>query len=479
MSRLLNSQSIEKSRLDYAGKLSIYTFLSLLLLQCLLCVFSKNRGSCSFAIWFNISYLQVIHWINFINIDADSEFEAFFTEFSVIFRPFKLGSVCSDEEIQESSYKAVKISSNGFINNAKELLIVYGTVLFLCFVAFVGYYKLKIEFFERFIKLIKYSVIIRLHLLVLLDFMVFSMINIKFFSGNSECSSINLVFAIVFLIIAGGFVLIIPMIFKRMITTDLETHIDTLFQPFETLFGEFVSTSNIIKLQYYSIYIIYRLVLSFSLVYLSYSPTVQLFMITTFQVLMRNSYTVLYILKIDPYKHKSDKITAIISESLTLALFILFFVRYMSLGDAANYYISVFSILIIWATEICIMIRFIFAFKRSEPLNEATQALPSSETSKNIESEKNEKFADKTKVRDDERSQELNEVIARNNSSVSYLSNNKSQTRKFNLNEFTVKASNNNSALVSRQLHMNQTRNRLDTDEPKTLFYKLEKKSNN
>lgn len=282
----LRDSELDMSRLSLTGKITMYSFLSFLFLMFITAIILKNRGKCLYAVWHNISFLTLIHWIPLINIDNNSEFESFFSEIAVIFRPFSLPSICSDEPIEAGAYKSLNIDSNGFINNAKEMLLIYFAVLTFCImILLISKYKSS-ETIEKIKKQVKYSAIIRLHLLLYLDFMTFSMINVYFYSGKNTCSTINLGFSLFFLIMGGCWILAIPVIIKVKMIRDRESHHDVLFESIGTIVNEFKPCFQTLKYQFYTIFLLYRFSLSFCLVILPNSPSVQLFIIAVFQAII-------------------------------------------------------------------------------------------------------------------------------------------------------------------------------------------------
>jgi hypothetical protein len=289
MERNLRDLSTDKRQLKILGEITTYTFLGIIILMCFICLIFKNRGQCSYAIWQNIAYLQLIHWINLINIESNSEFEVFFKELAVIFRPFQMKGFCSDDHISDHTYKAMQIDSHGFINNSKELLFIYVLVLLFCFIVFLGKNCSKSLELAACFKMVKYSTLIRLHLLMLMDFMVYSLINIYYFTGESDCSTVNLILSIIFLVISGFWLVWIPFMINRKLMNSLNMRYDVIFESIETLSGEFQASFKTVNYQYYSIYLLYRFSVSFCLVVLGKSRSVQLFTISSFQLILSNS----------------------------------------------------------------------------------------------------------------------------------------------------------------------------------------------
>ena len=365
MERNLRDQSMDKDMLEAVGTITMYFFLSIIAIKCLACILTKNRGQCSYAIWQNIAFLQLIHWMNLINIDSHSEFEAFFKELSVIFRPLQVHNICFDNEISDSTFKAMKIKSNSFMNNTKEILIVYGAVMGFCLVITIGKYLSKEGKFDELFKVVKYSTLIRLHMVLFMDFMTFSMINIYFYSGSSACSTVNLILSIIFLTIGGLCILTIPLIIKKRISNNLDNHYDVVFRSIETLVAEFQPTFQTVTYQYYTIYLLYRLSVSFALVVLNKSSSVQLFVISSFQLILSKLYLVFFIFKARPFRRRVDLLTNFISETFTLILFIFIGIRTLDLDYERKYYLTIFSVVTIWLTEICICIRFALNIRQS------------------------------------------------------------------------------------------------------------------
>lgn len=295
--RELTSQTLGMSEFGTLGKITIYLFLSVILLMFIFALATGNRGKCLFAVWHNISFITIIHWIALINIDDNSEFESFFEQIAIIFRPFSLPTLCEESPIDIHVYTTMKIYSNGLINNAKEILLLYFSVMLFCIgVIIAGKYS-DSETILNLKKKVKYSVIIRLHLIVFLDIMTFSMIDLYFYSDSTQCSGLNLAFSLFFLLMGCCWILMLPIIIKIQMNKDQENHHDIVFESIETIVQEFKPSFQTTKYQFYTIYLLYRFSLAFCLIMLPKSPSVQLFMIALFQTITRNFlHSFLYIL---------------------------------------------------------------------------------------------------------------------------------------------------------------------------------------
>ncbi|OMJ86563.1 hypothetical protein SteCoe_11921 [Stentor coeruleus] len=358
--RDLRNISDDISSFDLLGKVTTYSFLSVLIMMIIFASVTSNRGKCLYAVWHNIFFLTLIHWIPLINIDDYSELESFFSQIAIIFRLYELPSVCLDESIENQVYKSIRIKSNSFINNAKEILLLYFTVLLFCIAILILSKFNNSEIIQKLKKQVKYSIIIRLHLLVYLDLMTFSMINVYFYTGQNACSSVNLGLSLFFLVMGGSWIMIIPVIIKVKMNNDLESHHDKLFESIETIVNEFKPSFQVSKYQYYTICLLYRFSIAFCLVVLPESPSVQLFIIVAFQAFICIIYLVFYILLAKPFAQMKDSITVFISEFFCLILAIIIGIRSLeNISDNTKYYTSVLCIIIIWATEIVIIVRYV------------------------------------------------------------------------------------------------------------------------
>jgi len=255
------------------GKITVYTFLTFLLLTVLLAFFSKNRGKCSFAIWQNLLYIQLIRWLGLVNIDSDSELSSFFKEFTKILHPVRLSTICEDEELTSSSFHTMQIHSSGFLNNAKELLVVYVFILSVCLFTLTVNKFTSGKYFSEFIRLVKYSIVIRLHLLLFMDFLTMSMIDIKYFDETSACSTVNIALSVFFLALGLCMIIQIPLMVKKRLFGNLDTHHGVIFESISTIVEEFKPVFRVATYQYYTIFLLYRFSLAFSLVYLPSLPS--------------------------------------------------------------------------------------------------------------------------------------------------------------------------------------------------------------
>jgi hypothetical protein len=374
------------SNFNKLGQATIYTFLLILLITMILAVVTKNRGKCSYAIWQNISFFTIIHWIPLIKIDDYSEFESFFNQISGIFRPFRLPEICYDTSIDIRIYQIINIYSNGFINNSKEELIIYFSVLLICFSIILLEKFSKSEILAQLKARVKYSILIRLHLLIYLDFMTYSMINVYFYTGQGFCSYINLGLSLSFLIMGGCWIMVIPIAIKLKIIRDHESHHDVIFRTIDTLVEEFKPCFQTTKYQYYSIYLLYRFSLSFCLVVLSSSPSVQIFIIVVFQLIICKIYIVFYMICTNPYRHKRDTITVFLSEFLSFVLVFCIGIRSMnSLSEDNRYAMSCICVSLMWITEAVIVMRFILSitsktYLLQEDINSSPAIVPVTES---------------------------------------------------------------------------------------------------
>lgn len=361
--RLLGDEDFDKTHLEHIGKVTIYTFLVILLLTLLIMLFSKNRGQCSFALWQNIGFLQLIRWIGIISVDSNSEFESFFIGFNKYSSSIKLPTFCADHSLSEYHFQNIQINSTGFLNNAKEALIVYVFFMLICLYTIIANKLTSGQKYPDFIKTVKYSLLIRVHLLFLLDFVAYSMIDIYYYSELSACSLFNFGLSLIFLALNLFLVVKIPLEIKKRLNGSLDTHHDVQFEPILTVVQEFKPIFRVLYYQYYSIFLFYRLSLGFSLAVLNKSPSVQLFVLASFQLLMGKAYLVLYIGIARPFNRKSDLVTVFVSEFFLFALVVLFGFRMLEVGYDAKYSISIACVFLIWGSEAAILLRFFFAFR--------------------------------------------------------------------------------------------------------------------
>ena len=280
------SDDSRNSNFELAGSITIYTFLLILMIQLIISLIFRNRGQCSFAIWHNISYLTLIHWLPLIELNQDSELESFIKRIGIIFRPFELPSLCKGSEVTISSYNNIQIYSNGFINNSKELLLVYLVVLLYCFSIIIAGRYVNKPIIQRLKQEIKWNVLIRLHLILFLDFITFAVINIKFYSTGESCSEINLILSLFFIISGVAWIIFIPIMIKQRADRELDIEFLDAFKGITTLVYEFKPIFEVSKYQFYPLQLICRFSLAFSFVFLSSSQSVQLLLSSGFEIII-------------------------------------------------------------------------------------------------------------------------------------------------------------------------------------------------
>jgi hypothetical protein len=98
-------------------------------------------------------------------------------------------------------------------------------------------------------------------------------------------------------------------------------------------------------------------------------------MIASFQVMTSKEYLVFYILKVKPYKSRTDSFSVFACEFLSLILVIFIGIRSLDLGPNSKYYLSVFCVFLIWLTEAVIVGRFGFAILLRSENHTRTTAL--------------------------------------------------------------------------------------------------------
>ena len=151
----------------------------------------------------------------------------------------------------------------------------------------------------------------------------------------------------------------------KRITTNLDNHYEIVFKSIETLVAEFQPTFQTVTYQYYTIYLLYRLSVSFAIVVLNKTSSVQLFVISSFQLILSKLYLVFFIFKARPFRTRVDLLTNFISETLILILYIFIGIRTLDLDYERKYYLTVFSVVTIWLVEVCICIRFALNIRQS------------------------------------------------------------------------------------------------------------------
>jgi hypothetical protein len=204
----------------------------------------------------------------------------------VIFRPFELPEFCSDSEVTNKNFKRISINSSGFINNAKGHLIVYIFVLVCCISIFiVGKFSTR-PIVGKLKGHIKWNGFIRLHLVFYLDFITFAVIDINFYSEHGSCSAVNLVLSLIFIISGVVWIIFIPVAIKRRVDCSQRDDYLVVFQGINTLVDEFKPIYETTKYQFYTLSLACRFSLAFCLVFLASSPSVQLLMITGFELIM-------------------------------------------------------------------------------------------------------------------------------------------------------------------------------------------------
>lgn len=359
-SRSLLEDSSELSNYETVGTITIYTFLSILIIQLILIFLSSNRGNCSYAVWHNISYLTFVHWVPLINLNQNSTLESFFSKLALIFKPFELPTFCPDDPISNSSYNQIKINSSGFINNSKEIFLIYLFILACCIVILLleKYIKGK-PILEQMKQEIKWNVIVRLHIVVFLDFITYSAINMNFYTGDGACSSPNLIFSLFFIISGVVWIMFIPIAIKQKTDLMVEMHPSIAFRSISTLIEEFKEIYDNVKYQYYTLFLVYRYSLGLCLIFLHHSPAVQILMISGFQIIMSKCYLVTYVLLARPYKHLFEAVTVLLTDFLSLILIIVVGIRSMNgISEDFKKQSTIGCIVIIWATEAVICVRF-------------------------------------------------------------------------------------------------------------------------
>ena len=286
--RKLQDQMYSNSKFETIGRATRISFQIILLLQVIIGMSLKNKGNCFFSVWYNIGYFSIIHWMPMINLNSGTELKSFLNELSYLFKPFSLPEICQDETINDEQYKEFRIETSGFINNAKEIIILYLFCLFVCIIILATCKSSTSTFWKNLVDQIKWNAFIRLHLVVFLDFVTFSLINIYYFSGVSICSIANLSISLILIIVGGSWIALNPVWLKMKMNSNREEHHSVVFKQVSTLVNEFKPVFEISKYQFYTIFLLYRFSLALNFVLLSSSPSVQILLMSSFQVLISN-----------------------------------------------------------------------------------------------------------------------------------------------------------------------------------------------
>lgn len=286
--RKLQDQLHSNSKFEAVGRITRISFQIILLLQVIIGLSLKNKGNCFFSVWYNLGYFSIIHWMPMINLNSGTELKSLLDELSYLFKPFSLPELCPDETINDQQYKESRIETSGFINNAKELIILYFVCLFVCLIILATCKSSASTFWKSLADQIRWNAFIRLHLVVFLDFVTFSLINIYFFSGITICSVVNLSISLILLILGGSWIALNPVWLKMKMNANREQHHSIVFKEVSTLVNEFKPVFEISKYQFYTIFLLYRFSLALNFVLLSSSPSVQILLMSAFQVLISN-----------------------------------------------------------------------------------------------------------------------------------------------------------------------------------------------
>ena len=363
--RMLNT-SVRRYRYNFIGKITLRSFQSILLFQVLLALLFKNRRNCSFSIWYNITFFSMIHWISSINLPPNEDLDAFFRHISQILHSGIFPQICRDQTIESNNFKRTGIESSGFLSNSKDLLFPY---LFACCI--VGFLIL----FERIMKKDRiamdctWNFIIRINLLLYLEFITYGLINIYFFSEVNTCSIINLSLSVIFIILGFSWLIAHPIILNHYLCQSSSPEEFHSQESISTLTHEFKPLLQNSSHHYYTIFLIYRFLFSMSLVFLQNSPFTQVSLIFIFQIITSTYYVVVYIASTSPYQFKLDYFSVLASEFLLLLLIIFTAIRSLpALQGQAQEYIIMLSISILWLNELTILGRFILTIFSTPPV---------------------------------------------------------------------------------------------------------------
>lgn len=240
------------------------------------------------------------------------------------------------------------------------MFIIYLFILACCIgILILEKYKKGKPILEQMKQEIKWNVIIRLHIVVFLDFITYSAINLNFYSGNGECSAPNLIFSLFFIISGVVWIIFIPIAIKQKTDLVVEVHPTIAYRSISTLVDEFKDVYDNVKYQYYTLFLVCRFSLGLCLIFLHNSPAVQILMISGFQIIMSIFYLVIYVLIARPYKQVFEAVTVLLTDFFSLILVIIVGIRSMNgISETFKKQSTIACIIIIWASEAVICARF-------------------------------------------------------------------------------------------------------------------------
>lgn len=359
--RILNT-SVRWPRYKFIGQVTLHSFQSILFFQVLLAFLLKNRGNCSFSIWYNIAFFSVIHWISLINLPPNEDLDDFFEPISQIFHLGILPEICPGQKIELKNFKKTGIEFSGFLYNSKDLIFPY---FFACSVS--GFLIFSAKFMKESsigvgVKGYTWNFIVRINLLVYLEFITYGFINIYYFSEVNTCSIINLSLSVIFIILGASWLIVHPILLNHHISLSSSPEDFHSKKSISTLTHEFKPSLQNSNYQYYTIFLLYRFLFSISIVFIQNSPTIQISLIFIFQIITSISYLVVYLVSIKPYQVKTDYFSVLISECLLLLLIIFTALQSLpALQGQAQEYIIIVSISFLWLNELAILGRFILS----------------------------------------------------------------------------------------------------------------------
>ena len=335
-----------------------YTILGLFIILLLVSLSNGNKNQARYIIWHYWSWIQFIKWSALINTPSADESLKFFKHLIKVFKPDPLNKFSPHSSVPER-FKDLGIGKAYFLNNAEIPLIVWSFFAVL----YVVILTLKVKSLESIRRSVCDSLIIRNTLLFFMEFLIYSMLQIKQFEITSIYGIINSVLSVIVICC----LLIFFIAISSIVIIKLKDN--STLERISTVTEEFNQQSIKYNL-YYILFLLQRVIACISYIFLQDHPKIQCFIIELILGVTCNFYIVIYILFIRPFTKSLINIFLAILETTSIIICALigsYSLDTVSNSNKENMHYLIVSLLF---SSIPLFLFFIFKLNKS-PLNPA------------------------------------------------------------------------------------------------------------
>ena len=290
-----------------------YTILSLFIILLLVSLTNGNKNQTSYIAWHYWSWIQFIKWCALINTPSTKESLKFFKHLIKVFKPEALNKFSPYCNVPER-FRVLGIDEAFFLNNV-EIALIFWSFFAVVYVCVLG---IKVRSLESIRRSVCDSLIIRITLLFFMEFLIYSLLQIKQFEITSVYGIVNSVLSVIVICCLSIFFIAL----SSLIILKTKENDNSTLTRISTVTEEFTPQSPKHNL-YYILFLLQRVTACISYTFLQDHPKIQCFLIELILGITCNLYTVIYILFIRPFTKNLMNIFIAILETTSIIIFAL------------------------------------------------------------------------------------------------------------------------------------------------------------